>query len=137
MTDTPRVELVAAGLRRDLEDLDMYAQFLQNTLEFALPGGLLEVERRQSLADRLKKRPGTVIELAVTLGDQRYVLHPHRGAPRAQIVHVVRGLELDHEGVTLDVWVHQLAQALMKHAKTHARTAAVLARVTDPSGSLD
>ncbi|MDP9181792.1 MAG: hypothetical protein M3P04_03300 [Actinomycetota bacterium] len=48
---------------------------------------------------------------------------------------VVRGLELDHDDVPLDEWVHRLAEALTRHAATNARAAA-LARVTDPSGSL-
>ena len=136
MTDDPRVELVAAQLRRHLDDLDLYAHFLQNTLEQALPDGLLEVTRRQNLGDRLKGRPGTVLKLSVTLGDRRYVLHPHRGAPRAEVVHVVRGLELDHEDVALDTWISQLAAALSLRADSNARTAEALARITDPSAPL-
>lgn len=136
MTDQPRVELIAAALRRDLADLDLYAHFLQNTLEEALPDGLLEVERRQSVGDRLRGRPGSVMSLSVTLADRRYVLHPHRGAPRAEIIHVVRGLALDHDDVPLDTWITRLAAALNTHAEGNARAAQALARITDPSGAL-
>lgn len=137
MSDVPRVELVAAALRRDLLDLDLYAHFLESTLEGALPPELVEVSRNPSVADRLRGRPGPVSRLAVTLGDRVFVLHPHRGAPRAQVVHVVRGLELDHDDVALDAWVTRLATALTTLAADNARAAAVLARVTDPSGALD
>lgn len=136
MSEAPRVEVVAAALRRDLDDLDLYAHFLQSTLESALPSGLLEVERRQSVTDRLRGRAGSVVSLAVTLDDRRYVLHPHRGAPRAEIVHVVRGLELDHDDVPLDTWITQLATALSRHAHDNARAAEALARITDPTGTL-
>lgn len=136
MTDPPRVELIAAALHRDLADLDMYANFLQNTLEAALPVGLLEVERRQSVSDRLRGRPGSVVSLSVLLEDRRYVLHPHRGAPRAEIVHVVRGLALDHDDVPLDAWITRLAAALSAHAQGNARAAQALARITDPFGAL-
>lgn len=136
MTGPPRVEVIASALRRDLDDLDMYAHFLQNTLEEALPSGLLVIERRQSVADRLRGRPGSVASLSVTLDDRRYVLQPHRGAPRAEIVHVVRGLELDHDEVALDIWIHRLAVALSRHAESNARTAQALAHITDPTAGL-
>jgi len=137
MTTPPRVELVAAALRRDLDDLDLYAHFLQNTLEVALPAGILEVERKQSLSDRVKGRPGVVVQLVVTLGDRRFVLLPHRGATRALVIHVVKDMELDHDDVGLDEWITRLAAALTTHAQSNARAAAVLARVTDPSGAFD
>lgn len=133
----PPVELVGAALRRDLDDLDMYAHFLESTLEGALPPALLQVERQTSLADRVRHRPGPVTRLAVNLGDRRYVLHQARGQPRAEIVHLVKGLELDHAEVPLDVWIRQLAQALTTHAAGNARAAAVLARLTDPTRTLD
>ena len=136
MTTPPRVELVAAALRRDLSDLDLYAHFLQATLEESLPPGMLEVTRSPSLSDRLRGRPGPVASLAVTVEDRRYVLHPHRGAPRAEVVHVGRGLELDHDDVPLDAWIAQLAGALSRHAESNARAAEALARITDPSGAL-
>jgi hypothetical protein len=130
-----RVELVAAVMRRHLEDLDMYAQFLSSTLQEALPPGVLEVERRPSVADRLRGRPGAVTRLSVTLGDRRWVLHPHRGAPRAEVVHVVRGMELDHDDLALDAWIGQVSRALAEQAETSARAADALARVTDPGGA--
>ncbi|MGZ6804205.1 MAG: hypothetical protein ACXVGH_02290 [Mycobacteriales bacterium] len=136
MTTPPRVELVAAALRRDLSDLDLYAHFLQATLEESLPPGMLEVTRDPSLSDRLRGRPGPVASLAVTVEDRRYVLHPHRGAPRAEVVHVVRGLELDHDDLPLDAWITRLAEALSRHAESNARAAEALARITDPSGAL-
>lgn len=137
MTEVPRLELVAAVLRRDLDDVDLYAHFLQNMLAEALPPELVRIERRPSLADRLAKRPGPVARLSVLLGDRSYVLYPRRGAPRAEVVHVVKGMELDHAEVGLDTWIEQLAAALTRHASTNARAAQVLARVTDPGRSLD
>jgi hypothetical protein len=134
---TERVELVAAALRRDLEDIDLYAQFLQTTLETALPAGVLEVERAPSLSDKVRGRPGRVVRLRVTLGDRRYVLSATRGTPRGEVVHVVRGMELYHDDLPLDAWAHQLATALSAHAEANARTAQALARVTDPRGALE
>ncbi|MCW2621529.1 MAG: hypothetical protein JWL64_1131, partial [Frankiales bacterium] len=99
--------------------------------------GLVEVDRQQSVADRLRGRSGVVTRLSVSLGDRRYVLHPRRGAPRAEVVHVVKGLALDHDEVSLDVWTSRLAAALTGYAADSARTAELLARVTDPGGAFD
>ena len=123
MNKPPRVEVAAAASRRDLNDLDMYGHFLQSTVEEALPSSLLLIERHQSVAGRLRRRPGWVVSLSVTLDDRRYVLQPHRGAPRAEIVHVIRGLELDHDEVALDIWINQLVIALSRHAEGNARVA--------------
>ena len=136
MTEAPRVEVVAAALRRDLDDLELYAAFLESTLAHALPEDLVEIERKQSLGDRLKGKAGKVAQIAVTLEELRFVLQPGRHRAKAEIVHVIRGLELDHDEVPLDVWITRLATSLSDYAATHARAASALARITDPLGTL-
>lgn len=69
------VELLAAALRRDSADLEMYAQVLTGTLANALPPGSVAIERKRGMADRLAGREGRVARLDVSLGEQRLVLN--------------------------------------------------------------
>ncbi|HEY0558785.1 MAG: hypothetical protein JWM48_1705 [Mycobacterium sp.] len=128
----PDVLVLAAALRMQRADLDLYAGFLQNTLEVALPPELVTVERAPSMADRLRKRPGPVAQIAVTLGDRRYVL-TGGSPPRAEIVHHVRGIDLDRTELPLDAFATALATAIGERAASDARAAAALARLTDPA----
>ncbi|MFF0214326.1 hypothetical protein [Streptomyces vinaceus] len=60
----PEVELLAAALRRDSADLDLYGAVLTAKLTDALPAGAVRVTRWRSLGQRLAGRPGAVAEPA-------------------------------------------------------------------------
>ncbi|MFF0190159.1 hypothetical protein [Streptomyces sp. NPDC005244] len=127
MTD-PDVELLAAALRRDSADLNLYARVLTEKLADSLPPGAVRVERGRTVADRLTGRAGTVTELDVTLGDQRLALRTDRGRVTGEIRHEVRGIVLSRRPVALDEWLHVLARSLADAAASDARARAALER---------
>ncbi|MEV7524287.1 hypothetical protein [Streptomyces sp. NPDC091371] len=115
------VELLAAALRRDSADLDLYAGVLSANLADALPSGAVRTTRRRSLTERLAGRSKSVAEVEVVLGDQRFTLRTDRGRTAAEIGHEVRGVVLSRRAVDLDEWLDALARALAGVAASNAR----------------
>ncbi|NUS16067.1 MAG: hypothetical protein HOY69_32490 [Streptomyces sp.] len=123
------VDLLAAALRRDAADLDVYARVLTVTLSDALPPDCVTVERRRGMADRLAGREGRVERVAVALGEQRLVLDLAGGRPRGEVCTEVRGVVLSRRQVALDEWVRELAAAVTTRARSDARARAALERL--------
>ncbi|KJK47571.1 hypothetical protein [Streptomyces sp. NRRL F-4428] len=115
------VELLAAALRRDSADLDLYTQVLSAKLAQSLPPGTVRVVRRRSVAQRLAGREGPVAELDVVLGEQRLSLRVDRGQVAGEICHEVRGIVLSRRPVGLDEWIDALARSLARAAASNAR----------------
>jgi regulator of protease activity HflC (stomatin/prohibitin superfamily) len=115
------VELLAAALRRDSSDLNLYAKVLSVNLVDSLPPGAVRVERKRTVADRMAGREGSVSELEVALGEQRLALKMDRGRILAEVCKEVRGIVLSRRQVGLDEWVDALAQALAEAAASNAR----------------
>src|SRR5215467_9341535 len=68
------LEVLAAELRRQSDDLSMYAGFLLNVLS-ALPGDIVDVRREGRIKARLAGRgEPAVLGVMVTLGDRRYLV---------------------------------------------------------------
>ncbi|MFE9810948.1 hypothetical protein [Streptomyces sp. NPDC005548] len=124
----PDVELLAAALRRDSADLNLYARVLTENLADSLPPGAVRVGRRRSVADRLAGRAGTVAELHVALGDQRLALRTDRGRVTGEILHEVRGIVLSRRPVALDEWIDLMARSLADAAASNARARAAVER---------
>jgi hypothetical protein len=123
------VELLAAALRRDSADLEMYATVLTGALADALPAGSVAIERRRGMADRLAGRPGRVERLEVSLGDQRLVLTLASGRCTGEVCKEVRGVVLSRRPVALDEWVRALAGAVAARAESDASARAALERL--------
>ncbi|MFB7632272.1 hypothetical protein ACFC0M_15140 [Streptomyces sp. NPDC056149] len=123
------VELLAAALRRDAADLEVYAQVLTGTLADALPPGSVAIERKRGMADRLAGREGKVVCLDVALGEQRLVLNLTGGRPSGEVCREVRGVILSRRPVALDEWVRELAEAIAARAESDARARAALERL--------
>jgi hypothetical protein len=115
------VELLAAALRQDSADLDVYAKVLSVNLVESLPQGAVQVERKRSMADRVAGREGTVTSLDVALGDLRLALRLDRGQLVGEIRKVVRGVALSSQQVGLDEWIVALARGIGESAATSAR----------------
>lgn len=122
------VELLAAALRRDSADLDLYARVLSVNLIESLPPGAVRVARKRSVADRMAGREGTVTGLDVSLGEQRLALRRERERTVAEIHKEVRGVVLSRREVGLDEWVDALARALAGAAASSARAREALER---------
>ena len=115
------VELLAAALRQDSADLDVYAKVLSVNLVESLPQGAVQVERKRSMADRVAGREGTVTALDVSIGDARLNLRMDRGRPIGEICKEVRGVVLSREQVGLDEWITALAKGIAESAASSAR----------------
>jgi regulator of protease activity HflC (stomatin/prohibitin superfamily) len=122
------VELLAAALRRDTADLDLYAKVLSVTLADSLPPGAVQVERKRSMADRMAGREGAVTNIDVALGEQRLGLRMDRGRMTGEVCKEVRGIVLSRQQVGLDEWITALARALAETAASSARAREALER---------
>ncbi|MFD3675470.1 hypothetical protein [Streptomyces sp. NPDC058613] len=115
------VELLAAALRRDSADLNLYVNVLSANLADSLPPGAVQVKRRRSVAERVAGREGSVAELDVALGEQRLSLRMDRGRVAGEIRHEVRGIVLSRRPAGLDEWIDALARSLAEAAASNAR----------------
>lgn len=123
---------LAALVSRQASDLEVYAGFLFAALDGALPAELLVVERKASVADKIRGRPARTVAVSVRLGDRRFVLR--RSAPGAatqsSICHEVGGIVLSTAQVPLAEWSAQLTTALHQLAQHNAGAATALQRLT-------
>ncbi|MEU2393523.1 hypothetical protein [Streptomyces sp. NPDC007369] len=115
------VELLAAALRRDTGDLNVYVDVLAATLADSLPPDAVRVRRRRSVVERLAGREGSVAELDVLLGEQRLSLRTDGGRAAGEISHEVRGIVLSRRPVGMDEWIDALARSLADAAASNAR----------------
>jgi hypothetical protein len=123
------VELLAAALRQDTADLDVYAKVLSVNLVESLPAGSVTVERKRSMGDRMAGREGAVVSLEVALGgDMRLGLRMDRGRVVAEVSKEVRGVVLSRNQVDLDEWIAALAKGLAESAASSARAREALQR---------
>jgi hypothetical protein len=127
------LEVLAASLRRDSDDLSMYAGFVINTLSASLPGEMVRVERKTGLFGRVRE-DAPVLGVTVLFGDRRFSLRRQGvGQPViAQIRHESGGVVLRTETVGMDAWSRELAVALADYARANATAAQVLQRLTAP-----
>jgi hypothetical protein len=124
------VDLLAAALRADSADLEVYARVLTASLVDALPAGMVEIERDQSMRDRLAGRPGVVRSLRIALGEVSLELaRGPAGAPIARAARAVRGVVISSREVTVDEWTHLLADQLAVRARDSASARAALERL--------
>jgi len=122
------VEMLAAALRRDSADLDLYAKVLSVNLADSLPPGAVRVERKRTMADRVAGREGSVTSLDVALGELRLALRLDRGRMTGEVCKEVRGIVLSRQQVGLDEWITALARALAESAASSARAREALER---------
>jgi hypothetical protein len=123
------VETLAAALRADSSDLDVYARVLTSSLGSALPAGMVSVQRDRSLGDRLAGRPGVVRSVRIDAGDVVLALASGRGSlPVASVARSVRGVVISSKEIPMQEWVGLLAEHLAASATASAAARAALAR---------
>jgi hypothetical protein len=123
------VALLAHMLRADRADVASYARILTGTLAGALPEGMVEVEQRRGLADRMAGRDGRAVALVVHGLDRELELREGtRGMVEAQVRQVVRGVVISRKAVGIDEWLHALAEDLARIAARDAAARAALER---------
>jgi len=127
--DSLSLDMVTAALRADSADVAVYARVLTQSLGDALPADFVTVERKQTMSDRMRGRPGEVTRIAVRLGDQQMTLGVQDGRPVAEICREVRGVVLSRQKVPLQQWTAALASALVAHAEQNAEAAQALRKL--------
>jgi len=122
------VQLLAAMLRSNREDVASYARLLTGALGDALPAGVVEVHYQRSLSDRLAGRPGTATRLIVRAGQQELELgQGAHDVVQAQFRTVVGGVVISRKQVGIDEWVAEFAQVLAALGSQNAAAKAALA----------
>ena len=123
------LHLIAAALRADRADVESYTRVLTTVLGDALPPGMVEVERKRSLADRMNGRPGTPVSLTVTGPGEQLLLRQEAHGVHAEIHQIVRGVTIKRSTVGVDDWLVALAGLLSKLAAGSAAARDALTRL--------
>jgi hypothetical protein len=113
------VELLAASLRADTSDMQMWIAMLGTKLAGALPQRV-RLQRSGVFSN------GAVKSMEIELGAWRLALRLEHGYPLAERTHVVRGIALKTEQLPLDSWVSALCQGLADLAAASAREHAAI-----------
>jgi hypothetical protein len=125
------LHLIAAALRADRADVESYTRVLTSVLGDALPPGMVEVERRRSLADRMAGREGVPVSLTVTTPDERLTLRQGQHGVSGEIARIVRGVTIKRSTVGLDEWLIALAGVLSRLAASSAAARDALTGLLD------
>ena len=125
------LHLIAAALRADRADVESYTRVLTTVLGDALPPGMVEVERKRSMADRMNGRPGTPVSLTVTTPDEQLSLRQEAHAVHAEVRQIVRGVTIKRTTVGLDEWLVALAGLVSRLAAGSAAAREVLTKLLD------
>ncbi|GJF06060.1 hypothetical protein [Pseudonocardia sp. D17] len=127
------VQLLAAMLRSDRADVASYARLLAGALAGALPAGMVEVEHRRGLTDRMAGREGRPVAVLVHGQDRDLELREGaRGAVEGEIRQVVRGVVISRRAVGVDLWLEALAVDLTRIAARDAAAREALGRLLRP-----
>ncbi len=124
------VQVLAAMLRADRADVASYARVLAGTLADALPSGMVEVETKKGMADRLAGREGRAVAVVVHgEGRELELREGVHGRIDAQVRQVVRGVVLSRKPVGIDEWLAALAEDVQRVAARDAAARAALERL--------
>lgn len=122
---------LAAALRSRSEDSSLYAGMLLNTLSVALPTPMATVERERGLRLMRRGRPPAVTAVTVAAGERKFELRRDSptAVPRATVQHIVRGIVLSSDDLSLTAWTAALARALTHVATEDSRVAEAIERL--------
>ena len=127
------VHLLAATLRADRADVASYARVLGGALAGSVPDGMVTIEYKRGLGDRLSGGTGRAVALVVHGPDRELELREGaRGLTEAQIRQVVRGVVISRRSVGIDEWLHALAEDLQRLAVRDATARAALEQLLRP-----
>jgi hypothetical protein len=123
------MHLMIAALRADRSDVESYTRVLTNTLGDALPAGMVEVDYRRTMADRMASRPGQAIAVRVHGKERDLELRQGKRGVDAEVRTVVRDVVISRKTIGIDEWLTLLADELSKLAERDAAAREALARL--------
>jgi hypothetical protein len=124
MADEHDLDMIAAGLRRDTQDVRVHGQAVLASLAAALPAEFARVDRSGGFLRKEK-----INALQVSLGDRRFVLKEAASGLVSEVCHESGGVVMSTTDVTFDVWVRELLAALSTAADRNASAAQALQRL--------
>ena len=126
------LHLIAAALRADRADVESYVRVLTAVLGDALPPGMVEVERKRSMADRMNGREGVPVSLTVSTPDEQLVLRRETHGVTGEVRQIVRGVTIKRRTVGIDEWLIALAGVLTRLAQSSAAAREALTGLLAP-----
>ncbi len=124
------MHMMIASLRADRGDVESYGRVLTNVLGDALPEGMVEVDYRRSMSDRVSGKPGQAVAVRVHAPERELELRQgRRGGVEAEVRSVVRGVTISRKQVGIDEWLTELAQELNRLAARDAAARAAMAQL--------
>lgn len=123
------MHVMIAALRTDRSDVESYTRVLTMTLGDALPAGMVEVDYRRSMGDRVSGRQGQAIAVRVHGMERDLELRQDKRGVVAEVRTVVRDVVISRKQVSIDEWLTLLAEELNKLAERDAAARAALARL--------
>ncbi|HKN96029.1 MAG TPA: hypothetical protein VJX10_02835 [Pseudonocardiaceae bacterium] len=123
------MHVMIAALRTDRSDVESYTRVLTMTLGDALPAGMVEVDYRRSMGDRVSGRQGQAVAVRVHGMERDLELRQDRRGVVAEVRTVVRDVVISRKQVSIDEWLTLLAEELNKLAERDAAARAALARL--------
>jgi hypothetical protein len=126
------LHLIAAALRGDRADIESYTRVLTSVLGDALPPGMVTVDRRRTMADRMAGREGTPVSLLVATPEEQLQLRQERHGVTAEVRQVVHGVTIKRRTVGIDEWLVALAGVLAGLAQSSAAARAALTNLLGP-----
>lgn len=123
------MHVMIAALRADRSDVESYTRVLTNTLGDALPDGMVEVEYRRSMGDRVSGKPGQAVAVRVHGPERQLELRQGKRGVDAEVRTVVRDVVISRKTIGIDEWLRLLAEELEKLASRDAAAREALARL--------
>ncbi|HEX7659094.1 MAG TPA: hypothetical protein VF444_06390 [Pseudonocardiaceae bacterium] len=123
------MHMVIAALRTDRADVESYSRVLTNMLGDALPEGMVEVDHRRSVGDRVSGRPGQPVAVRVYAPERELELRQGRHGVEAEVRTVVHKVVISRKQVAIDEWLVVLADELKKLAARDSAAREVLSRL--------
>lgn len=123
------MHMMIAALRTDRSDVESYSRVLTMTLGDALPTGMVDVEYRRSMGDRVSGRQGQAVAVRVHGMERDLELRQDRRGVVAEVRTVVRDVVISRKTVSIDEWLSLLAEELRKLAERDAAAREALARL--------
>ena len=106
------IELLAAALRADASDVVAFTRVVVETLAGTLPKGLVEVDRKRTMADRLAGRDGAAVAVRARFDTRELELRHGPAGAETEIRTVVHGVVLSRRSVPVSEWTRALAEEL-------------------------
>jgi hypothetical protein len=123
------MHVMIAALRADRSDVESYSRVLTMTLGDALPTGMVEVDYRRSMSDRVSGRQGQAVAVRVHGAERDLELRQDKRGVLAEVRTVVRDVVISRRTVSIDEWLTLLADELRKLAERDAAAREALARL--------